>query len=61
MKTERIVLRRANNILDVFHGEEGFHVQQWTRFLIVRGYLKYLKGAQLAAHDLLAVKKMIGV
>lgn len=59
--TNRIVIKKANNIIDVFHGEEGFEKHEWTRFILVRGYLKYINGAQLSANDFFTVKKELGL
>jgi hypothetical protein len=61
MKTERIVLKRVGHIVDVFFGEQGFAPQNWTRFIVVRGFLKFIKGAQLSAHDFNAVKGRLGL
>lgn len=61
MTTDRIVVKKANHVIDVFHGERGFEQQQWTRFLLVRGFLKFIKGAQLSAHDLRSVKAKLGI
>lgn len=59
--SDHIVLRKANNIVDVFHDEQGFNPQGWTRFLLVRGYLKYIKSVQMNNQDLVTVKTMLGV
>lgn len=56
--SKRIVIKKVNShIIDVFHNEEGFEESGWTRFLLIRGYLKFLKGAQLSPHDFATVKK----
>jgi hypothetical protein len=61
MKTERIVVRKLGHIIDVFHGEEGFESQHWTRFLLVRGFLKFIKGSQMSSQDMRVVKQQLGV
>lgn len=58
--TDRIIIRKNNRILDVFHGEEGFAEQQWSRFLLVNKTLKFIKGAQMSVADLQTLKQMVG-
>jgi len=59
--TNRIVIKKANRIIDVFFGEEGFVQQEWVRFLLVGNYLKYVIGAQLSPQDFTEVKKLLGL
>ncbi len=59
--SKRIVIKKANHIIDVFHGEEGFEEQNWTRFLLKNKFLKYIKGAQLSAQDFFLIKKELGL
>ena len=54
----RIVLRCSNNVVDVFHGEEGW--LDWTRFVKVnREYLKFLRGMQISPADFNEVKRLL--
>lgn len=55
--TNKLVIRKANRIIDVFSGEQGFVEQDWTRFLLVGKFLKFIKGAQLSPTDFNLVKK----
>jgi len=59
--SNRIVIKKANHVVDVFHGEQGFAPQHWTRFLVVRGFLKFRKGTQMSGQDFNFVKKELGV
>ena len=59
--TNRIVIKKANRIIDVFFGEEGFGQQEWVRFLLIGNYLKFVTGAQLNPQDFSEVKKMLGL
>ena len=59
--TNRIVIRKQNNILDVFHGKEGFEEHNWTRFLLKNKFLKYIKGAQMSPQDFNQVKKELSL
>jgi hypothetical protein len=56
-----IVVKKLNNIIDVFHGREGWEQDHWTRFLLIKGFLKYIKGASLSPEDFLTVKKQLGL
>lgn len=56
--SKRIIIKKVNNhLIDVFHGEEGFEESNWTRLLLIKGYLKFIKGSQLSPHDFNAIKK----
>lgn len=57
--TKRLVIKKANKVIDVFSGEQGFAEQEWTRFLLVGKYLKFIKGAQLSPHDFNEVKAQL--
>ena len=59
--SNRICIKRHNHIIDVFHGEEGFEPGGWTRFLLVRGYLKFVKGSNMSPSDFALVKKEMGI
>jgi hypothetical protein len=58
-KPARLVVRQINSVVDVFHGEQGFRSDEWTRYQMVKlkgqVYLKYLKGAPLNKQDELAL------
>jgi hypothetical protein len=58
--TPRIVIKKVNkHLIDVFHGEEGFESHNWTRFVIVNGFLKFLAGVTMTPADLQQVKKVM--
>lgn len=60
--SERIVIKQANRIVDVFWGEEGFEPDNWTRFVVVgHTFLKYLAGANMTAQDFNDVRTRLGV
>ena len=59
--SNRIIIKRANHIIDVFHGEQGFEQDTWTRFLLVRGFLKFIKGSNLSPSDFNYVKKELEI
>ena len=59
--TNRIVIRKQNHVIDVFHGEEGFKEHNWTRFLLKNKFLKYIKGAQMSPQDFNQVKKELSL
>ena len=59
--TNRIVIRKQNRIIDVFHGEEGFEEHNWTRFLLKNRFLKYIKGVQMSPQDFNQVKKELSL
>ncbi len=58
---KHIIIKKANNVIDVFHGQEGWEKQDWTRFLLVKGFLKYINGAQMSTNDFFFVKKELGL
>ena len=61
--SERIQIKRANKVVDVFFGEEGWEPQEHTRLLMVNTkngvFLKYLSGAQLSNNDFNSVKEKL--
>ena len=61
--TERIKIKRANKVVDVFFGEKGWKPQEHTRLLMVNTkngvFLKYLSGAQLSTSDFNSVKEKL--
>lgn len=60
--SERIVIKQANRIVDVFFGEEGFEPEHWTRFIMVgHSFLKYVAGANMPTTDFNFVRKQLGV
>jgi hypothetical protein len=59
--TNRVVIRKHHRIIDVFHGEEGWEENNWTRFLLVGNYLKFIKGAQMSPKDFNSVKKELAL
>lgn len=59
--SNRLIVKKHNRFIDVFSGEEGFEEQDWTRFLLVGTFLKFIKGAQLSAHDFNQVKKELNL
>lgn len=60
---EHIKIKRANKIVDVFFGEEGWEPQEHTRLLLVNTkngvFLKYLSGAQLSNSDFNSIKEKL--
>ena len=42
--TNSVVIRKHHRIIDVFHGKEGWEENNWTRFLLVGNYLKFIRG-----------------
>ena len=63
--SNRIIIRKANSVVDIFFGESGWDQKHWTRMSIVKTakgpFLKYLKGAQINQHDILEVHKQLGI
>lgn len=63
--SDRLIIRKANYVIDVFFGETGFDSKHWTRFAIAKHpggqFLKYIKGASLSAHDLAKVKTLLEI
>ena len=63
--SNKIVIKKVNSVFDIFFGEEGFDQKHWTRMAVVKtqngNFLKYLKGAQMPARDMMEVRKMLGV
>jgi hypothetical protein len=57
MKTDRIVIKKLNNILDIFTSENGW--DKWARYVNVKGYLKYLRGLELSKADLQFVQEKL--
>lgn len=56
--SNRIVIRRKGNLVDVFHGETGWGADKWTRLVVLPGmFLKFVKGANLSPMDLVYVRK----
>ena len=50
--SNRIVIRKAGKIVDVFFGEEGWEKEEWARFIMMPDkYLKFLRGATLSTED----------
>lgn len=60
-----IKILRANNVIDVFFGAEGFEQKEWSRFLHIKkgkqSFLKFLKGAVMPDTKLAELKKKLGV
>lgn len=59
--SQRVIIRKANHVIDVFFGEEGFNQKEWTRFLLVGNFLKFIKGAKLSHQDFNVVKKELNL
>ena len=52
MATKRLVVKKANRIIDVFFGETGWTKDEWARFAVIPGgYIKHLGGATLSTQD----------
>lgn len=59
--TKRIVIKKANRIIDVFFGEEDFAQQDWVRFLQVGKHLKFISGTHMSPADFNVVKLELGL
>ena len=63
--SDRIVIRKANSVVDVFFGETGFDSKHWTRFSVIKThngpFLKYIKGASIPQDLMMQVHKQLGV
>ncbi len=59
MQTQRLVVKKANRIIDVFFGETGFGKEEWARFAVIPGgFLKHLGGSFLSAEDFQEIRKL---
>lgn len=59
--SNRILIKRSNNVVDVFFGEQGFAPHHWARFVLNNKQLKHLKGASLPSNDWRFVCDQLGV
>lgn len=60
--SQRIVIRKANKIIDVFHGEQGWEKHEHTRLMLTsNNFLKFVSGAKLSSQDFYEVKKQLGI
>ena len=58
---KHIVIKRTKFFVDVFHGKEGWHQKDWTRFILVnKQYIKYVSGARMTAPAFDYVRKAVG-
>lgn len=57
---KNLVVQQHNRTVDVFNGDEGFKDHEWSRYVLIKSQLEFVKGKKLSNDVLQQVKKQIG-